>query len=210
MKIALYGATGKVAQPILHEALSRGHEVTAVSRAPSRSALPSHRKLRVEQGDVLAGVSGLVKGHDVVLSAIGPPSGSDADLLVKAAHSLISGLKDASIRRLLIVGGAGTLEVAPGVRYLDTPEFPAQVRPASLAHLEAMIVYSESQLDWTVVSPGAEFGPGERTGRYRTAPGTLMRDTDGRSRISFADYAIAMIDEIENPKFLRRHMAVGY
>jgi putative NADH-flavin reductase len=210
MKIALYGATGKVARPILDEALARGHEVTAVTRDPSRAPLPSHVNLQVEQGDILIGVTGVVRGHDVVISAIGAPRGSDGGLLIKAAHSLIRGLNGASMRRLLVVGGAGILEVARGVRYLDTPEFPAEARPASSAHLEALKVYSESQLDWTVVSPAAEFKPGERTGRFRKSSGMLIRDKEAKSRISFEDYAIAMVDEAENPKFMRSHMAVGY
>lgn len=121
MKIVLYGATGKVALPILDEALARGHEVTAVTRDPSRAPLPSHGNLRVEQGDILIGVAGVVRGHNVVISAIGAPRGSGGGLLINAAHSLIRGLNEASIRRLLVVGGAGILEVSPGVRYLDTP-----------------------------------------------------------------------------------------
>jgi putative NADH-flavin reductase len=116
----------------------------------------------------------------------------------------------ASVRRLIVVGGAGTLEVAPGVKYLDTLEFPEQARTAASAHLAAWKVYSQSQLEWTVVSPAAEFMPGERTGRYRTAEGMLIKDHEGNSRISFEDYAIALLDEVENPKFLRKHMAVGY
>ena len=210
MNIALYGATGKVARPVLDEALARGHKVTAITRDPSREPLPSHGNLKVEQGDILIDVTGVVRGHDVVISAIGAPRGSSGGLLIKAAHSLIRGLDGASIRRLLVVGGAGILEVSPGVRYLDTPEFPAEALPASSAHLEALKSYSESQLDWTVVSPAAEFKPGERTGRYRTAGGMLIRDKEGKSRISFEDYAIAMIDEAENPKFMGKHMAVGY
>lgn len=210
MKFAIYGATGRVARPILDEALARGHEATAVTRHPDRAPLRSRRKLRVKQGEILTGVADVVTGHDVVINAVGPPRGSDGSLLIEAARALVRGLMDASVRRLLVVGGAGTLEVAPGVRYLDTAEFPDAARQAASAHLAALKVYSESPLDWTVLSPAAEFDSGERTQRYRTSPGMLIRDDTTRSWISFEDYAIAMIDEAENPRFLRTHMAVGY
>lgn len=210
MKIALYGATGRVARPILDEALARGHEVTAITRDSARASLPSHEKLRVEQGDIITGVADVVRGHDVVISAIGPPRGSDGRLLVQAANALVRGLTDGAVRRLLVVGGAGTLEVAPGVRYLDTAEFPDAAKPASSAHLAALFVYSASPLDWTILSPAAEFNPGERTQRYRTRLGILVKDEYGKSWISFEDYAIAMIHEAENAKFLRAHVGVGY
>ncbi len=210
MKIVLYGATGKVAWPILNEALARGHQVTAVTRGPGQARFPSHGNLTVEQGDILIGVRDMVGSHDVVISAIGAPKGSDGSLISKAAHALIRGMTRASVQRLLVVGGAGILEVTPGVRFQDTPEYPAAARPASSAHLEALMIYSKSQLNWTVVSPAADFKPGERTGRYRTAAGVLIKDEVGKSRISFEDYAIAMIDEAENPNFLKKHMAVGY
>ena len=210
MIIAVFGATGRVARPILDEALDRGHEVTAVTREPAHVSLRSHGNLRVEQGDILAGVKDAVTGHDAVISAIGPPRGTDGRLVVEAAHSLVRGLMEASVPRLLVVGSAGTLEVTPGTRYLDTVEFPDTARQAASAHLAALTVYSESQLDWTVLSPAEEFNPGERTKRYRTVAGTLIRDDYAKSWISFEDYAIALIDEAENPNFLRRHMSVGY
>lgn len=109
-KIALYGSAGRVARPILDEALTRGHEVTAITRNPDAAPFSSHANLRIEQGDILVGVADVVRDHDVVINAIGPPRGSDGRLLIEAAHSLIRGLRGASIRRLLIVGGAGTLE----------------------------------------------------------------------------------------------------
>ena len=102
------------------------------------------------------------------------------------------------------------LEAEPGLRHMDTPEFSVEARPTSEAHLRALKVYSSSHLDWTVLSPAAEFKPGERTERYRTSEGKLIRDEEGNCWISFEDYAIAMIDEVENPKFLRKHMAVAY
>lgn len=210
IKIALYGSAGRVARPILDEALTRGHEVTAITRNPDAAPFSSHANLRIEQGDILVGVADVVRDHDVVINAIGPPRGSDGRLLIEAAHSLIRGLRGASIRRLLIVGGAGTLEVVPGVRLLDTAEFPSAARPTASAHLAALEVYSASQLDWTVVSPAAGFNPGQRTGQYRTTADMLIRDKEPRSWISFEDYAVAMIDEVEHPEFLQRQMAVGY
>src|SRR5579859_7726850 len=149
MKIALFGATGTIGQRIAKEALSRGHLVTAIVRDPSR--LPfTHPSLSIVQGDVLdpASVGRSVAGHDVVISAIGPTPEKTPNL-TDAAHSLINGVSRAGIERLIVVGGAGSLEVAPGVQLVDTPDFHEAWKPVALAHRDALDVYRQSNINWT-------------------------------------------------------------
>jgi uncharacterized protein len=210
MKIALFGASGMIGSRILDEALSRQHEVTAVVRDPSRIQT-THAALTLVQGDALNAdsVAQIAAGHDVVISAISP--GMDRpELVIEAAHSLIAGLKQAGVRRLLVVGGAGSLEVAPGVQLMDAPNFPAQLRGIAEAHRDALKVYEAADLDWTFVSPPMIIQPGERLGRYRMGGSQLLSDENGQSQISTDDYAIAMLDEVERPQHIRRQMTVAY
>ncbi len=213
MNIVLFGASGTIGQRILQEALSRGHNVTAIVRDPSRLQV-TNPDVTVTQGDALdtASIAQTVAGHDAVISAIGPAhdGSSQADFLVKAAHSLIDGLNRTSVRRLLIVGGAGSLEVAPGLRLLDTPDFPPAWRGSAKAHADALEIYKTAPLDWTYLSPAAFIQPGERKGTYRTGTDQLVTDADGKSSISAEDYAVALINELENPKFTRRRFTVAY
>jgi putative NADH-flavin reductase len=211
MKIALFGATGTIGRRIAQEALARGHELTAIVRDPARLDV-SHECLTAVKGDVLdaASVAAAVKGHDAVISAYGPGGSAPPRTLVDAAPSLIEGLGRAAVRRLVVVGGAGSLEVAPGVQLVDTPGFPAAWKPAALAHRDALAVYRTADLDWTYVSPAALIAPGERTGRFRIGTDRLVIDDKGESRISAEDYAVALLDEVERPQFIRRRMTVGY
>ena len=211
MKIALFGASGTIGRRILQEALARGHKITAIVRDPSRLDL-SHERLAVEKGDVLdpASVAASVAGHDVVISAIGPGRNGAPRVIVDAAHALIEGLTRAGVRRLMVVGGAGSLEIAPGLQVVDSPNFPAQIKPTALAHRDALGVYRAANLDWTYISPAATIAPGERTGRYRTGSDQLLKDEKGESRISAEDYAVAFLDEVEQPRFVRKRMAVAY
>jgi putative NADH-flavin reductase len=211
MKIALIGATGMIGQRILKEALSRGHEVTAIVRDPSRVKVENER-LNVVIGNIFdeESIARAVRGHDLVISAFGPKAGEE-QTLVEATRSLISGVKKSGVSRLLSVGGAGSLEVAPGVQLVDTPEFPDFIKPIALAHRDALEVYrQEKELNWTNVSPAAMIEPGERTGKYRTGTDQLIVNEQGESRISAEDYAVAMLDEAENPRFSRMRFTVGY
>jgi hypothetical protein len=131
-------------------------------------------------------------------------------LVLDAARSLIDGLARARVGRLVVVGGAGSLEVAPGVQLVDTPEFPAAWKEGSLAQREALAVYRAAALDWTYISPAALISPGKRTGQYRTGTDRLVTDEKGESLISIEDYAVAFVDEIENGRFVRRRMTVAY
>ncbi|WP_376797068.1 NAD(P)-dependent oxidoreductase [Thermogemmatispora sp.] len=215
MKLIVFGATGNIGQRIIQEALNRGHEVKGVARHPERLAL-SHPRFSLEAGNVLdpAEVARLVSGYDVVISAIGPAreTAEDPRVVVQAAQALIEGLKRAGVRRLVVVGGAGSLEVAPGVQLMDAPGFPPAWRPIATAAREALEVYRQQggDLDWTYLSPAAFIEPGQRTGRYRVGTEQLVTDEKGESRISMEDYAVALLDEVERPRFVRQRFTVAY
>ena len=213
MKIALIGATGFVGSAILREALERGHEVTAIVRHPEK--IKPQAKLRPQKGDVNNAdeVACLVAGHDAVISAFNP-GWSDPDiynLQVKGTQAIISGVKKAGINRLLFVGGAGSLEVKPGVQSVDTPEFPKDWKQGSLATREALnLLRKEPSLDWSFLAPSADLSPGQRTGKFRLGTDQLLKDANGQRRISVENYAMAMIDEVENPGHIRQRFTVGY
>lgn len=215
MKIVLFGGTGNIGQRIAREALERGHEVVAVVRDPSRSQAPDPR-VRLVQGDATdaASVASVVRGADAVVSAVSPRPGTTgtAPSLVDAARGLIAGMREAGVRRLVVVGGAGSLEVAPGVMLMDAPGFPEAYRAEAVAGRDALEVYrSEAEgLDWTFLSPAAEIHPGERTGRYRTTIDQFLADPEGRSTISYEDYAVALVDELERPQHVGRRFGVAY
>ena len=213
MKIALIGATGFVGSAILKEALDRGHDVTAIVRHPEK--LQPHPKLRAQKGDVYNEdeVARLAAGHDVVISAFNPGWGNPEiyNQQVKGTKAIIAGLKKAGIKRLLFVGGAGSLEVKPGVQSVDLPEFPKEWKQGALATREALnLLRQEPGLDWSFLSPSADLSPGQRTGKFRLGKDQLLKDADGQSRISTQDYAVAMLDEVEKPSHVRQRFTVGY
>ncbi len=183
-------------------------------REPSR-VTAQNSKLQAVAGDVLdpASIVESVKEHDVAVSAIGPklPDG-DPQVVVNAARALLDGVARAGVKRLVVVGGTGSLEVAPGVLLVDTPQFPAAWKPGALAHREALEVYrsAETAVDWTYISPAALIEPGERTGQYRTGADQLLVNEKGESRISAEDYAVALLDEVENPRRVRQRFTVAY
>ncbi len=213
MKIALIGATGFVGSAILQEALQRGHDVTAIVRNPEK--VQPHPKLRPHKADVQKGdeVTRSVAGHDAVISAFNPgwTNPNIYDLQVRGTRAIIDGVKKAGIKRLLFVGGAGSLEVKPGVQSVDLPEFPAEYKQGALATREALnLLRKKPDLDWSFLSPSADLFPGQRTGKFRLGTDQLLVDAKGESRISIEDYAMAMIDEVEKPKHIRRRFTVGY
>jgi len=216
MKLVIFGATGNVGQRITKEALDRGHEVVAVVRDPARSEAPDPR-IRLVQGDATdaASIASVVRGADAVVSAISPrpgKHGKPAPSLTDAARALIAGLKEAGVKRLAVVGGAGSLEVASGVALVDTPGFPDAYKPEALEQRDALDVYRAEAggLDWTYLSPAAMIQPGERTGRYRTTGDEFLTDAQGKSAISFEDYAVALVDELEKPQHTGRRFGVAY
>ncbi len=206
MKIALIGATGYIGSGILTESLERGHQVTAI--VPSPEKLPQHVRLQGKKGDVSNAndLASLISGHDVVISAFNP--GKDAT--GKGAQSIIHAVKQASMR-LLVVGGAGTLEVAPGKRLVDQPDFPVEWKEGALRTAAFLdLLRGEKNLDWVFLSPAAIIAPGERTGEYRVGGDQLLMDSKGESRISVSDYAVAMLDEVERPQHKQQRFTVAY
>ena len=209
MNVVLYGATGKTGSRILNELLSRGHQVKAIVRNPAK--LPQRPGLTVEAGDLTDtdGIIRAVKGADIVISAYAPPMDAVEELVAVTKH-LADAVKAAAAPRLLVVGGAGTLEVTPGVQLVDTPSFPEAWRPIALAHRGALQVLKSSDTNWTYLSPAALLEPGERTGKFRLGKDNLIADGYGNSRISMEDYAIALVDEVEKPEHLCQRFSVGY
>jgi uncharacterized protein len=210
-KIALFGATGMIGQRILSEAVSRGHTVTAIVRDSTRE--PELRpRVEFRPGDVLKAesVALAIEGNEVVVSAYGP-GGGDSNQIVTAAKALIEGVvAEDSHPRLIVVNGAGSLEVSPGAQLMDTPDFPKVWKPLALAHREALDLFRASAIDWTCASPAAFIEPGKRTGRYRTGLDQLLVDDRGDSRISAEDFAVAVVEEIERRQFPRQRFTVAY
>ena len=212
-KIMLIGSSGIIGQRVLHEALNRGHHVTALLRDTSGTG--EHRaELDYHTGDIFKPdtIATAAVDHDVVVSAYGAGKG-DANLMVKAAHALIEALTRVEPIRLIVVSGAGSLEVKPGVQLVDTPDFPAEWKAIALAHREALDVYRKAgmaEFEWTAVSPAALITPGTRTGHYRTGTDQLLVDDKGKSYISAEDFAVAVVDEIENPRFQGQRFTVAY
>lgn len=211
LKIALVGATGMIGSRIAAEAASRGHEVTAFVRNPERAAV-THSNVKFVKGDMFdqAAMASAVAGHDVIASAFAPPQDAP-NTVVQATRALIAIARAAGVKRVVAVGGAGSLEVAPGVQLVDTEGFPALYKSVALAHREALGVYrTVSDLDWTFFAPAALIAPGEKRGNFRTGTDTLIVDAQGKSTISAEDYAVAFVDEIEAGRFPRQIATVAY
>lgn len=210
MNITIFGATGKVGQALVREALNRGHDVTAVVRDASRLKI-EHERLHAVEGNLLdpATVERNAKGREAVISAYGPKPGEEEELL-EAARSLLEGVRRAGTKRLLVVGGAGSLLTDDGVRLMDTPSFPEEWFPLAAAHADAYVLYSRSDLDWTYLSPAAALEDGPRSGNFRIGIDRLITDELGGSRITIADLAAALVDELEDPYFVRSRFTVAY
>ncbi|QRR34475.1 NAD(P)-dependent oxidoreductase [Hydrogenophaga sp. YM1] len=213
MKIALIGATGFVGSAVLNELLSRGHAVTALARHPEKFA--ARDGLAVVRADVLdaAQVAAAVRGHDAIVSAYNPGWSEPRiyELFGQGYDAILAGARQAGVKRLLAVGGAGSLEVAPGVQLVDTPEFPAEWKQGALAARDLLTrLRGDTALDWSFLSPPILLAPGERTGRYRVGGDQPLPGQGGQpSGISVADLAVAIADEIEKPQHRRRRFTVA-
>lgn len=202
MKIALIGASGQAGSRILSELSHRRHTVTAIARDTAK--IPALPGVTAAKGDIAdpSSLANVLRGHDVIISSV---HFTDFD-----KDKLLAAVKGSGVQRYYVVGGAGSLEVAPGVLLNMTPEFPAAVKPESeggARYLEAL--KAEPDLNWTYLSPSALFSAGERTGKFRLGTDQLLVGPKG-SAISFEDYAVALVDEIETPRHERRRFTVGY
>jgi len=212
MKIALIGATGFIGSVILKEALNRGHQVTAIARNPEK--ITPQAGLTIKKGDVTneAQAAILFKGHEVVISAYAPRGAADQFAGFQDGYRrIIAAVKSAGVKRLLVVGGAGSLEVEPGKQLVDSGAIPEAWKAGVLGLREVLyMLRKENELEWPCLSPSATIAPGERTGKFRVGGDQLLKDDKGVSLISVEDYAVAMIDEVEKPTHIRQRFTVGY
>ncbi len=201
MKVALIGATGKIGSKVLHELESRGHTVTGICRHPEGAA-EAQARVPCDANDQ-AKLAGALKGYDAVISS--------APFSPGLSEHIIGGVKASGVKRYIMVGGAGSLEVSPGVMLKDTLTLPDAVRAIlDEASNNLKRLRNEHDLEWTFFSPAAEIGPGERTGKFRLGGDQLLKDADGKSKISYDDYAIALVDELEQGKHVRRRFTIAY
>lgn len=203
MKIAIAGASGQAGSRLTAELARRGHAVTAIARNPEKIAtLPGVTAVKGDVNDQAA-LTALWAGHDAAISSV--------HFSVSDPVKLIGAAKASGVGRYLVVGGAGSLEVAPGVRLVTTPNFPAQYKAEASKGAEFLdLLRQERDLNWTFLSPSALFVAGERTGKFRLGTDQLLTAADGKSSISFEDFAVALADEIERPAHIRQRFTVGY
>jgi len=209
MNIVVYGATGNSGSQIVKELLSRGHKVTGVAR--KIDSLKTVQGLTAKTDDLsnVDAIAAIIKGADAVVSAYQPPP-DNTDALVEVTERQIEAVKKAGVPRLLVVGGAGLLEVAPGVTLIKSGHLPEAYMPIAVSHEKALHVLQASDINWTYLSPAAFFVSGERTGKFRLGTKELISDAKGESKISFEDYAVALVDEIEKPAHERAFFSIGY
>ncbi|MDB5712392.1 MAG: NAD-dependent epimerase/dehydratase [Sphingomonas bacterium] len=198
MKVALIGASGKVGQRLVAELTGRAHEVTGVARQPAETGVP----MMVADANDRTALAAAIRGNDALMVA--------GRFVSMDAATILGAVADAGVPRLLVVGGAGTLFIAPGLQLVDAPGMPAEFLPevrAGKAFLEAL---QASDAEWSFLSPAAQFAPGERTGTYRLGGDDLMRDDAGNSRISYEDLAKALVDELEVRRHSRQRFSIAY
>ena len=202
-KIAIIGATGRAGSQLLEEALRRGHSVTAIARDTSKIGQRAGVVTRDVDALDASALQAAIAGHDVVISA--------AHFATLPASAVVGPVKKAGVKRLLVVGGAGSLLLPDGTRVIDSEGFPEAYKAEASAGATFLgKLREEKDLGWTFLSPSAEFVEGERSGTLRLGQDDLLVSSEGRSWITFADYAIAMLDEVETPKHVRQRFTVGY
>ena len=213
--VVLIGASGFVGTAILNELLNRGHKVTAIVRDPAK-VTASNPNLKVIQADV-TDTDVLIeasKGKDAVISAYNPgwKNPKIYEETLKNYPLIVDSVKKAGVERLLIVGGAGTLFYAPGKMVMDADDVPAKLLPGikSLGEFYLNTLRKENDIDWIFLSPAANMTPGERTGKFRIGKDDLVVDVNGDSNISVEDYAVAMVDELEQKKYHKERFTIGY
>lgn len=214
MKIALIGASGFTGTAILNEALNRGHEVTAIARQPEKITVKNPKlKLKAADASNISELAEALKGHDAVISCYNA-SWSSPNMyneFIKGSEDIQQAVKQSGVKRFLVMGGAGSLEVAPGVQLVDTPEFPADWKAGATAARDYLnTLRKETELDWTFISPAANLHPGTRTGKFRLGKDNPVFDGNQQSAISVEDLAVAVVDELEQGKFIKQRFTLGY
>jgi putative NADH-flavin reductase len=218
MKIAIIGATGFVGKHLVKEALLRNHEVTAISRNPEPAAAEPGVRLSLVKADVMdrAGLVRVLKGHDAVISAYNA-GWANPDIhpdFISGSLAIQEAVKQSGVNRLIVVGGAGSLYVAPGVQLVDTPDFPAEYKPGAAAARDYLdMLKKEASLDWTFFSPAIEMHQGVTTGRsakYRIGKDEPVFDEQGRSVLSVEDLAVVLLEETEHPAHIRQRFTAAY
>jgi hypothetical protein len=209
MHIVVYGATGNAGREIVKELVARGHKVTGVARHVDSLKGMTGVEARTDDLSNVDAVADVIRGADAVVSCYQPPA-DNTDALIEVTKREIEAVKKAAVPRLVVVGGAGLLEVAPGVTLIKSGHLPAEYLPIATSHEKALGILRGSEINWTYLSPAAYFVQGERTGKFRLGTKELVADAENDSRISFQDYAIALVDEIEKPKHERGSFSVGY
>lgn len=209
MKVVLYGASGRAGSRILQELLRRGHQVVAVSRNEAAERKQRDLTTAVDNLSDVSRTAQVIRGADAVISAYAPPP-ENTDQLIAVTRLLVEAVAQSGVPRLLMVGGAGSLQVAPGRTLIDSGFLPPEWLAIAKSHSAALNVLRASSIDWTSLCPAAYFDPGERTGRFRIGADNLIADENGNSRISMEDYAIAMVDELENARHRKQRFSVGY
>jgi uncharacterized protein len=210
MKIAILGATGWIGSHIVAEAVKREHEVVSIVRDPAKI---SDANTRIVQFDLqsVQNIASIINDVDVVMVSVGGRAMGNHQLVAETAKKIMAAL-DGRDTRIIWVGGAGSLEVAPGVTLVSTPAFPEEYKAEALAQAEALNVFKKStnKAKWTFVSPAAVIYPGESEGQYRLGNHTFFTNADGESKVSVVDYAIALLDEAENAAHINQHISVAY
>lgn len=213
--VVIIGASGFVGTAIVEEALTRGYQVKGIVRNPEKVTI-SNPNLKLIKADIMDAESlrELLKGEESVISAYNPgwTNPEIYDDTLKGYTSILKAAKNAGVKRLLIVGGAGSLYVAPNVRVMDTSTFPQEILPGvkGLAKVLTDFLLPEKDIDWVFFSPAGNIFPGERTAKFRLGKDNLIVDNDGNSNISVQDYAVAMIDELENANHHQERFTIGY
>ncbi len=218
MKIALIGASGFIGTKILAEAVSRGHQVTAIGRNPEK--IQAQKNVTVKKADALNvdELTKVLQGHDVVISSFNPSKGMTGpdvyDKHVAGNTAIISGVKKSGVKRFIAVGGAASLKTPADIEFLDSPEFPAAYEPFKPGIRGTRELYymlkKEPNLDWVFVAPSVTIAPGERTGKFRVGKDHVLYDAKGESKISVEDYAVGLMDEVEHPKHHNQRITIGY
>ena len=218
MNIAIIGASGFVGTALLSEAARREHTITAISRHPEKITANNNHHITAVGCDIFEGnkLAGVLADHDAVLSAYNP-GWDDPDIYddyLEGSKTIQNAVKKAGVKRYLVIGGAGSLEIAPGKQLVDTPDFPKEYKEGAKAARDYLnILRKEKGLDWTFLSPAILMHPGidtGRTGNYRIGTEQPVFDENGESKISAEDLSVALLDELENGDFIQKRFTVAY